>query len=474
MKRAWIWILVGLVVFASIYALVFPQSQMPVRISLQKLDVKYTPADDYYVDSEKLITSKGETISLPEPYGTLPAGLSWSVPKIDGYEEKDGKVYVSFGDKPYLWDGKWQTTDYKPKPHNDYVQKDYSTYNFKGIENGTLMLESVDGEKLRFDLDKNLSMGDFKPVVNSNGANGVKVNDNFYFPTEPNDGRIEKVKDGEQVEKLDRSRLDVQAVPLFVTSDGKSIFTAIWYIGSKEKPMSSIQVYDPDLKYITEFGEYRFGKKIRGFGYSNSMVLALWDDGLLEGFSTSGFLMFSQKIADECTGMMIAGERIFVKGNTWIGLLGITVVKPETPVWPRILDIGLVNREATQTVTIITKTEPELQIKGSNVSIIGNSKLGDAWRIQLLINPVGLKAFEEHSCELIVDMGKIHEIVPITFTPYQKARRFYWIGEFAIDSETGERLDPKALDGLPGKKIENRLSKEIIILSPEPGAVTVK
>ncbi len=474
MKRAWIWILVGLVVFAGIYALVFPQSQMPVRISLQKLDVKYTPADDYYVDNEKLITSKGETIPLPEPYGLLPTGLSWDVPKIDGYEEKDGKVYVSFGGNPYLWDGSWQTTDYKPKPHDDYVQKDYSTYNFKGIENGNLMLESVEGEKLRFDLEKNLSTGDFKPVVNSVGANGVKVNDSFYFPTEPNDGRIEKVKDGELVAKLDRSRLDVQAVPMFVTSDGKSIFTAIWYIGSQEKPMSSIQVYDPDLKYITEFGDYRFGKKIRGFGYSNSMVLALWDDGLLEGFSTSGFLMFSQKIADECTGMMIAGERIFVKGNTWIGLLGITVVKPETPVWPRILDVGLINRETTQTVTIITKAEPELQIKGSNVSIIGNSKLGDAWRIQLLLNPVGLKAFEEHSCELIVDMGKIHEIVPITFTPYQKARRFYWIGESAVDSETGERLDAKALDKIPGKKIENRFSKEIIILSPEPGAVVVK
>lgn len=475
MKRAWIWILVGLVVFAGIYAFVFPQSQMPVRISLQKLDVRYIPkSDEFYVDNEKLITSKGETILLPEPYGQLPEGLSWDMPIIDGYEEKDGKIYVSFNGNAYVWDGAWQATDYKPKPHNDYVQKDYSTFNFIGIENATLKLESADGEKLGFNLDKIGAVADFSPVTNAGRIKGVNVNGNLFFPTDPTDGRIEKVVDGKLVAKLDRSRFDPQAVPLFVASDGKSVFTSVWYIGSQEKPMSSIQVYDLDLKYMTEFGDYRFGKRIRGFGYFNSMILTLWDDGLLEGFSTSGFLMFSQKIADECTGMMVAGDKVFVKGNTWVGLLDITVVKPETPVWPRILDIGLINRETTQTVTIIAKSEPTVQIKGTNVTIIGNSKLGDTWRIQLLANPVGLRAFENHSCELIVEMGKVHEIVPITFTPYEKARRFYWIGGFAIDAVSGERLDSKAIDKLPGKKIENRFSREIIMLSPEPGATIVK
>ena len=66
MRRAWIWILAGLVAFVGVYAFAFPQSQMPVRINLTRFDEMFVPEKgSIYCDNEMIVTSSGKVLPLP-------------------------------------------------------------------------------------------------------------------------------------------------------------------------------------------------------------------------------------------------------------------------------------------------------------------------------------------------------------------------------------------------------------------------
>jgi hypothetical protein len=90
------------------------------------------------------------------------------------------------------------------------------------------------------------------------------------------------------------------------------------------------------------------------------------------------------------------------------------------------------------------------------------------------LDPRGLRAFCKSRAELIVDIGSLHEIVPISFTPVGSVQRLYLFDDFAIDQESGKRYSKLDLEALKGKKFTNGLTREMIVVSPEPGGLLPK
>ena len=468
-KLYWIWIVVGLVFFAGVYAFVFPQSQMPVRISLTSITEKIpVKAGEIYIDNEKIVTSSGKTIQLPKTDQQLPEGLNWDNPQLTGFEEKDGKVFASFsGNNFVLSDSKWTKTDYLPSAAGITNSVGFAGYSFVGLSKGMIQISKT--ETLEFPVKDYDEKFELTLPISADHFVGRKLGNFDFFPTSPEVGRIIKVENGQIVAQLDRSRLDPQAVPTKVATDGKKIFAMIGGFGSLHKSFPRIQVYDTNLKFISQFANSRGDHEPVSIECLDPLVLLLWDDGLLEGYSGSGYLMFSQNVCKAGVDLMAADGELFILDATSIIVADISIVKPETPVWPRIVNYGPVTEEATTTITIKSKTEPTVMVKGINVSVIGKSKLEDMWSIQLLMKTEGLPAFETYSTEAIVEIGNFHEIVPVSFIPFGTVRKIKLFSEFAIDMETGKKLEMSDFSSMVGRLYADPIVGQAILLTPAPG-----
>jgi hypothetical protein len=467
-------IVAGLVFFTVTYALVFPQSQMPIRVTLEKFDTTFVPKTGVYCDNEVLITTAGKTIRLPQSGQDLPWGLKWKTPQLVGFEEKDEKIYVSFAGNKYVWDGKWSTTEYEPKLVLDVDTKGLDTYSFVGINDNSLLLKDIENDFIYLPIDKLGVIEDKTIPFSREGFEGVEMGGFTYFPATPDIGRIVKIKDGKEVARSERSNLETTSIPAKIATDGQNVFAVIWNTTENTKTVAPIQVYDSNLEFVKEFGTPRQGRKPSDVEIFKSMVLLLWDDGLLEGYSKDGYLMFSESIAGDGTDMMVAGNFLFAKGKTWIGHLNVTVVKPETPIWPRILFAGAVEGETKHTIVIKSVNEPKITVKGDMVLVLGISKLDQQWRVQLLLKSKGMPAFERYETELLVDMDGLHEIVPVIYYPQGKIRKFQLFDQFAVDVETFEKLDLEMLGKMSGKLYSEMVLRQVYLLLPAPGQQIVE
>lgn len=473
MKKNYYWILViaGLVVFTAVYSLVFPQSQMPIRLTRRGVCAGYVPQKGYvYCGNWFVIDDKGQRIKLPQTSTQLPDGLRWDKPNLVGYENDNGLIYVSLLDNTYAFDGKsWSKTDKKEVSGINIEETGFEGKRVSSVKNGKIeLVETANGGSVvEYAINESVHVDDFTLLNDSRGYSGVKIGSDEYYLTEPSIGRIKWLSDRKET-LLDRSYLEAQAVPGDIATDGKFIYVMLSDYGNSIGKFSRIQVYDKKLEYIKEFAPSRENVVPAAIEYYNSMILLLWQDGLLEAYSQEGNLLTSWNYGDSGVDLASSGNDLLIVDDTKIELINITIVKPEMPVWPRIVSLGPIKDTAKTSIIVKSKIRPIVTIKGENVMVEKVSNINEFWTIELVIKTDGLPAFISRNSELALDIDNVHEIVPITFTPFGEVRKIRIFEETVFDCDSGEIIDLGKLNNY-GMVIKNEYSNQAFILLPDPG-----
>lgn len=477
MKRLyWILVLAGLVIFVAVYAFVFPQSQMPIRlVKLGQCASFVPPQDSIYNGNWFVIDSAGHKIDLPQTEAKLPEGLRWDKPKLLGFNITNGYAYATLLDKTYMFDSKsWLLTNEQKESNMIIDQMGFIGKRIVSATNGTLKLTDLSrsGKLLEISLSNRIKIDNFSLPIDTKGFIGVQSGSDKFYLTEPNIGRIRKVYD--KAEKLlDRSQLEAQAIPSDLATDGKQIFVMLSDYGNSTGCYPRIQVYDKNLEFIREFAKSRTKAKPAAIEFFKSMVLLLWDDGLLEAFSADGNILASWKFGVSGVDLVSVGDILLVMDETSIEAVSITVVKPNMPIWPRIVSLGLINGTQKTSIFVKATLQPTVAVKGQNLTVEKIANQNGIWKIDLTIRTAGLPAFETYKADLVLDIDQTHEIVPIYFVPFGEVREFYIFGDRAVNMNTGENIETVSLEGL-GKVITNEYTNQAFVLSPPPGQLIGK
>lgn len=477
MKRLyWILVLAGLVIFVAVYAFVFPQSQMPIRlVKLGQCASFVPPQDSIYNGNWFVIDSAGHKIDLPQTEAKLPEGLRWDKPKLLGFNITNGYAYATLLDKTYMFDSKsWLLTNEQKESNMIIDQMGFIGKRIVSATNGTLKLTDLSrsGKLLEISLSNRIKIDNFSLPIDTKGFIGVQSGSDKFYLTEPNIGRIRKVYD--KAEKLlDRSQLEAQAIPSDLATDGKQLFVMLSDYGNSTGSYPRIQVYDKNLEFIREFAKSRTKAKPAAIEFFKSMVLLLWDDGLLEAFSADGNILASWKFGVSGVDLVSVGDILLVMDETSIEAVSITVVKPNMPIWPRIVSLGLINGTQKTSIFVKATLQPTVAVKGQNLTVEKIANQNGIWKIDLTIRTAGLPAFETYKADLVLDIDQTHEIVPIYFVPFGEVREFYIFGDRAVNMNTGENIETVSLEGL-GKVITNEYTNQAFVLSPPPGQLIGK
>lgn len=470
-KHYWMLVLAGLIAFVTLYAFVFPQSQMPIRLAkLGQCASFVPPKGSLYIGNWFVIDDTGNRMDLPQPMAKLPEGLRWDRPKVASYHKSNGTLYATLLDKTYMFDGKQWSPSMMPLTA-DAILDDKGFYGKRivAVKDGRIILSSSLGNsgQITIPITGRPKINDFMLPVDPQGFPGISIGRNKYYLTEPSVGRIRKESSG-ILKLLDRSQLEAQAIPTDMTTDGKEIFVLLSDFGNSIGNYSRIQVYDKNLEYVREFAKTRTKAKPAAIEYYKSMVIVLWDDGLLESYSPEGNLLCSWTFGTSGVDLASVGDTLLFMDETTIEAVSINVVKPNMPIWPRIVSMGLVDGIQKTSIFIKATSEPKATVKGDNVSIEKISNQKGIWKLDMTINTQGLSAFVSHNAELALDIDQTHEIVPISFVPFGEIKEFYIFGDKAIDMDNGNKISVDGLEKL-GKVIVNEFTNQTFILSPPPG-----
>lgn len=473
MKKSYYWILVvvGLIVFTAVYSLVFPQSQMPVRLTKRGVCASYVPQKgNVYCGNWFIINDKGKRIDLPQTSAKLPDGLRWDKPNLVNYEEDNGIVYATLLDNTYAFDGKsWTKTDKKEASGINIEKSGFEGKRFGSVKNGKIELVDAthNGNVTKYAVNDSVHVDDFNLLRDSEGYSGVQIGSDEYYLTEPSIGRIRWFSNGKET-LLDRSYLEAQAVPGDIATDGKFIYAMLSDYGNSRGKFARVQVYDKKLEYVREFAPSRENAVPAAIDCYKSMILLLWSDGLLETYSLDGNLLASWSFGDSGVDLASNDNDLLVVDDTKIELVNITVVKPEMPVWPRIVTLGPIRGTAKTSIVVKSKTQPVVTVKGENIEVDKITIKNGMWQIDISVKTEDLPAFESRNAELALDIDNVHEIVPITFVPYGKVRKIQIFEKFAFDRESGGSISLDKLSDY-GKVVKNEYSNQAFILSPNPG-----
>lgn len=471
MKKYWILVVVGLVVFTVVYSLVFPQSQMPIRLTRLGLYASYLPQKNHvYCGSSYIIDETGLRTELPVPTAKLPEGLRWDKPKLTSYENKDGRIYATLLDDTYSFDGKhWTKTEFKFNHNVSIDETGFEGKRISSVKDGVIkMIDSGhNGGAFQLTVNQSVHIEDFSLLSDSDGYSGVKVGVDEYYLTKPDNGRIRKVSGGKET-LLDRSHLEAQAVPGDIATDGKLIYVMLSDYGNSIGQFARIQVYDLKLEFVREFAPSRENAVPAAIEFYNSMILLLWNDGLLESYSIEGNLLASWNCGVTGVDLASTGNNLLIMDSSSIELTSITVVKPEMPIWPRIVTLGPIKGTAKASIAVRSKTQPSVTVKGKNIEVEKITNQKGLWKIEISIKIDGLPAFETYYSELALDIDDTHEIVPISFIPYGRVRKVQIFEKFALDLDNGENIELDKLDDF-GMVIKNEFSNQAFILYPNLG-----
>ncbi len=521
-RRNLLIVLAGLVVFVAFYAIYFPQSQMPIHI---ESEVIWTPSNNLHIVDEviaiappfvatktSLLRIEKDSLSMADypPQDLLPETLSWGDPSILGIFTDGQKVALQVAGGFYELDwstqngpsGEWkfqETPGIQPKKTDpNWILKDgaLTVKNesgkviFKVTNPQESWVEAIENGQISFLLggqqykaqDPRSKTNLIFPKTHIKGQRGVFMGVYEFVPTK--DGRIEKILNGMVMAMLDRSNTGLQMVPSKLATDGESVFGLLSPIVKNVTPSYWVQKYDKALKWKGDLVPARGELKPVSIAFHGQMLLALWEDGFLIGYSLDGFEMFRVQVTEGLPLDMVSdGEQIYVLTSNRLLRLTMTIKESSLPIWPRVSNLGQVGDDKNFEITVVTKDLPLVTIKGSGIQLKSIEK-GENVKIMLTVSPFGLGAFMQHQAEVIIEAGSMREVVPVVFYPVGKAHRLKIVADLAIELSSGKSYKhEQSKEGLRIVGLEtigktktywNRITSEAIVLDPAPGETLVK
>ncbi|MCK5744282.1 MAG: hypothetical protein KAH30_06040, partial [Caldisericia bacterium] len=244
MKKTFPWLVAGLVVFVTLYAFIFPESQLPVRIKTEVLwDVNIPTGEILYEFENFTVTATGafekinnewENIGFPEfpERAELPAGLSWSDPVITGVNVFDGNLTVAFPDnKSAVWDGSWKW-ETNPNKKLDFEIP------IKNQEESVSEILKI-GSTSEFSFGEKTISAITPEILSDWEKSNIQIGKYTYKITE--DGRIERIREELVTAISDRTELDPFVIPKNFVADGKNLFVLMKSLTDKN-PEKWVQV----------------------------------------------------------------------------------------------------------------------------------------------------------------------------------------------------------------------------------------
>ncbi|NLI40657.1 MAG: hypothetical protein GX421_05705 [Caldisericales bacterium] len=462
MRKNWWVLLVGLVVFTAVYAIYFPQSQKPLRLSVDAIWRARWPAETALASARPFIATEkavykidGDTIQRidypvqPE----LPQGLSWGKPNILSMSVYDGEPVLQLKNGFLRYSkGQWtpfeQTEDVGISDGWEITDGTVTIDGESGIVIGkpdSGFIEKIEKEKIFFQIqgkkfevadDRNSQNKVFSPPMSDDGKlRGVVVGKNTFMPTK--DGRISITVGGKETGIIDRANLGLDIVPAKIASDGETIYVMTRAIYGSS-PSFWVQAYDTkEFKWKGELVASS-GSKPVSIGFCSGMIVVLFDDGLLSFYNKEGFSLFSEKVCDSPLDMISVGETTYVLSPDSLLSIAVTQKSAQNRIWPRMVDLGNVAGEARFKVGVEIKDAPNLVIKGDFVKLDSIEKKEGYYAINLVAKTNGLISFEEYEVDIIIESGIFREIVPVKMVASPKTTKLEVFEGVAIDVGAGK------------------------------------
>lgn len=518
-RRNLLIILAGLVLFVAFYAIYFPQSQMPINIKSETIWTQ--PNNNHIVDEVLVIAApfvatnhavlriEGSQATKTEypAQETLPEMLSWGDPSILNLFTNGQKLALQVSSGFYVqdWDSKgspsakWQ---FEENINGFEPSKTNPNWVFK---NGELLVKDNEGKTvfevtnpkeswIESVVDGNVSLifGGRKyqasdlnsktnlvfPKTTQKGQRGVFIEPYEFVPTK--DGRISKVLNGSVVAELDRSNTSLQMVPSKLTTDGENIYGLLSPVVKNAVPAYWVQAYDKNLKWKGDLVPARSELRPVSIAFHEKMLLALWEDCFLIGYSTDGFEMFREQVTtDFPLDMLSDGELIYLLTSNQLLRLTMTIKNSSLPIWPRISYLGQIDKDEDFEITVVTMELPAVTIKGRGIKLNSIAQDDNNVKIKLTASPFALEAYFKHQAEIIIEAENKREIVPVIFYPTGTTHHLKIVADQAINVINGKRYAYEQKNGAlqiiglnvlgKTKTYWNRITSEAIVLNPAPG-----
>jgi hypothetical protein len=462
MRKNWWVLLVGLVVFTAVYAIYFPQSQKPLRLSVDAIWKAKWPAEIVLASAKPFIATEkavykvdGDTLQRidypvqPE----LPQGLSWGKPNILSMSVYDGELVLQLKNgflrhSRSQWMSFEQTEDVGISDGWEIVDGTVKIGGESGIvigKPGSGHIEKIEKEKVFFQIqgkkfevadDRNSQNKVFSPPLSDDGElRGVVVGKNTFMPTK--DGRISITTDGKETGIIDRANLGLDIVPAKIASDGKTIYVMTRAIYGSS-PSFWVQAYDAkEFKWKGELVASS-GSKPVSIGFCSGMIVVLFDDGLLSFYNKEGFSLFSEKVCGSPLDMVSVGETIYILSPDSLLSIAVTQKSAQNRIWPRMVDLGNVDGETRFRIGVKAKDTPNFVIKGDFIKLDSIEKREGYYAINLVARTKGLVSFEEYEADIIIESGIFREIVPVKMVASPRITKLEVFEDVAIDVIAGK------------------------------------
>jgi hypothetical protein len=489
MRKTLPWLLfVGLFVFVAIYAFVFPESQMPVRIRTDKVWTIEQPIGQRLFESDDFIILKNtvfaylndEWIDIGLPPITdrveLPYGLEWPEPAIAMAHAEGGTLYAVYSSltrmgnsaEVAVWDGGWS---------REIVDDDVL-----GLLKLCASPEPVSAEILKVGIKSKIRWNEETieidtPDIAGSWTNKVPTIREYTYQIN-DDGRIERLKDGIVTAVSSRDELNPFLVQTEIISDGESIYVLLEN-RSENEPEGWVQILNRDLSH-NEFIVTRYNHQpVSVAMWGEDTLLMLWDDGVLNGYSMWGQEKFSFNLClDQPLDMVSTGSVAYVLSDRGLLLVSPTARKSRIDVWPRIKMLGLVEEPQEFTLFIGTESMPVIQTKGNGIQLILIMGYEDGMLATFSVNPDELPSFSRVAGEILVETEEGHEVVPCSFIPSGLVREFKIFSDVLLDLESGEMVNYEfigygqiSIDGISPeihKVYFDQISGKVFLVTPKP------
>ena len=486
MRKNWWVLLIGLVVFTTVYAIYFPQSQKPLRLSMDAIWRARWPAETVLASAKPFIATEkavykidGDTLQRidypvqPE----LPQGLSWGKPNILSMGVYDGEPVLQLKNGFLRYSrGQWtpfeQTEDVGISEGWEIEDGTVKIGGESGIvigRPGSGHIEKIEKEKVFFQIQsKKFEIADgrnsqnkvFSPPLSDDGElRGVVVGKNIFMPTK--DGRISITADGKEEGIIDRANLGLDIVPAKIVTDGETIYAMTRAIYGSS-PSFWVQAYDArDYKWKGELVASS-GSKPVSIGFCSGMIVVLFDDGLLSFYNKEGFSLFNEKVCGSPLDMISVGETIYVLSPDSLLSIAVTQKSAQNRIWPRMVDLGNVAGEARFRIGVEVRDTPNLVIKGDFVKLDSIEKKEGYYAINLVAKTNDLISFEEYEADIIIESGIFREIVPVRMIASPRTTKLEVFEDVAIDVVAGKSYRAEIKDGALKLDMELPESGEIV------------
>lgn len=489
MRKTLPWmIVIGLFVFVGVYAFVFPESQLPVRIRTNKVWQIDHPLGQMLFQSDNFIISKNHifsysnnewvNIGLPpiDSRTELPMGLEWSEPSISMAYADGDVLYVAYSSLKLtgmkteiaIWDGRWT---WRPVGENILKSLKLLTppepVSARILELGVKSKISWHSETIEIDTPN---------ITEQWVVHDARIDEYTYRIA--GDGRIERIKDDIVTAVSSRDELDPFLIQADIIAGNESIYVLLEN-RSEMMPRGWVHVLARDLSHKNFIVHRHDHEPVSIALWNRDTLLTLWDDGVLSGYSTWGQEKFSFEL---CVGqpldMISTGSMAYVLTDRDLLAVTPTARKAKVDVWPRVITLGTVREPYEFTLFIGSESMPTIQVKGDGVQLDQIMGHENGILATFSVDPHGLPAFSTVSGEILVETQSGHEVVPYSFVPSGSVREFKVFSDMLLDLETGEMLNFEylgdgniSIDGIPSDTHEvyfDYFSGKVFLVTPRP------